>query len=161
MIVGYGGCSFQGLVLVVWWCGFWVKLVLFVGGLLFFDGVCNEDKKVVMCLVYEDFCEELDVLGVEQKCLVRFDILCQLVRGGQLLVLISSYCLICFKVLYWVLVIYYDEDFVYFYDFDVDYSQYCQLLDCQYILVSYVEFDKMSCFGCSKLCVVVILFNLE
>ncbi|WP_431978555.1 peptidase C39 family protein, partial [Pseudomonas aeruginosa] len=57
--------------------------------------------------------EELDASGVEQKRSARLDIPRQLARGGQPLVLISSYRLTRSKAPHWVLVTHYDEDFVY------------------------------------------------
>ncbi|MDO1900873.1 peptidase C39 family protein, partial [Escherichia coli] len=87
--------------------------VLSAGGPLFLDGARNEDKKAVMRLVHEDFCEELDASGVEQKRSARLDIPRQLARGGQPLVLISSYLLTRSQAPHWVLVTHYDEDFVY------------------------------------------------
>lgn len=161
MTAGHGGCSPQGLALAAWRRGFRVKLVLSASGPLFLDGVRNEDKKAVMRLVHEDFCEELDASGVEQKRSARLDIPRQLARGGQPLVLISSYRLTRSKAPHWVLVTHYDEDFVYLHDPDVDHSQHRQPLDCQHIPVSHAEFDKMSRFGRSKLRAAVILFNLN
>ncbi len=161
MTAGHGGCSPQGLALAAWRRGFRVKLVLSASGPLFLDGVRNEDKKAVMRLVHEDFCEELDASGVEQKRSARLDIPRQLARGGQPLVLISSYRLTRSKAPHWVLVTHYDEDFVYLHDPDVDHSQHRQPLDCQHIPVSHAEFDKMSRFGRSKLRAAVILFNPE
>lgn len=161
MTAGHGGCSPQGLALAAWRRGFRVKLALSASGPLFLDGVRNEDKKAVMRLVHEDFCEELDASGVEQKRSARLDIPRQLARGGQPLVLISSYRLTRSKAPHWVLVTHYDEDFVYLHDPDVDHSQHRQPLDCQHIPVSHAEFDKMSRFGRSKLRAAVILFNPE
>ncbi|MDF5829439.1 peptidase C39 family protein [Pseudomonas aeruginosa] len=99
---------------------------------MFLDGVRNEDKK------------EGDAPGPRGLLVrnwtprrraeapsARLDIPRQLARGGQPLVLISSYRLTCSKAPHWVLVIHYDEDFVYLHDPDVDHSQHRQLLDCR------------------------------
>ncbi len=83
MTAGHGGCSPRAWRWRAWRRGFRVKLVLSASGPLFLDGVRNEDKKAVMRLVHEDFCEELDASGVEQKRSARLDIPRQLARAAS------------------------------------------------------------------------------
>lgn len=158
MTSGHGGCSPQGLALAAWRRGFHVRLQVSADGPLFLNGVRNQNKKEVMRLVHEEFCNELQHSDVQQVRTGPFDLPRLLAEGGQPLVLISNYRLTRTKAPHWVLVTGCDEDFVYLHDPDIDHSRHRQALDCQHLPVSHGEFQRMSLFGGSKLRASVVLY---
>lgn len=158
MTSGHGGCSPQGLALAAWRRGFRVRLQVSVDGPLFLNGVRSENKKEVMRLVHDAFCDELLHSDVQQVLSGPFDLPRLLAEGGQALVLISNYRLTRTKAPHWVLVTGCDEDFVYLHDPDIDHGRHRQALDCQHLPVSHAEFQRMSLFGSNKLRASVVLF---
>ncbi|MDE3738980.1 ribosomal protein S18-alanine N-acetyltransferase [Pseudomonas resinovorans] len=161
MTSGHGGCSPQGLALAAWRRGFRVSLQVSVDGPLFLSGVRSENKKDVMRLVHEEFCNELQHSDVQQVRSSQLDIPRLLAEGGQPLVLISNYRLTRAKAPHWVLVTGCDEDFIYLHDPDIDHSRHRQALDCQHLPVSHAEFQRMSLFGGNKLRASVILHDRQ
>ena len=161
MTAGHGGCSPRA-----WRCCLAarlpVKLVLSASGPLFLDGVRNEDKKAVMRLVHEDFCEEL-TLRASSRSARQARHPTPAGPGGQPLVLISSsYRLTRSKAphLCWSPTTTRTSSTSTI-PTSTTAGQHRQPLDCQHIPVSHAEFDKMSRFGRSKLRAAVILFNPE
>lgn len=156
MTSGHGGCSPHGLALAAWRRGFGVRLHLNSEGPLFLDGVRQADKKEVMRLVHEDFCEQLQGSSVE---LTRqpLDLPRLLAEGGLALVLISNYRLTGSKAPHWVLVTGCDEQFVYLHDPDPDHGRHRWPLDCQHLPVSHAGFQRMSLFGGRRLRAAVVL----
>jgi len=161
MTSGHGGCSPQGLALAAWRRGFRVRLQVSVAGPLFLNGVRSEEKKDVIRLVHESFCDELTHSDVEQIHSATLDLRQLIEGGGQPLVLISSYRLTRSKAPHWVMVTGCDNDFVYLHDPDIDHSQHRLALDCQHMPVSHHDFDRMSCFGRNKLRASVIVYASE
>ncbi|MGV8864532.1 MAG: ribosomal protein S18-alanine N-acetyltransferase [Pseudomonas sp.] len=161
MTSGHGGCSPQGLALAAWRRGFRVRLQVSVSGPLFLSGVRSEEKKDVIKLVHESFCDELEHSDVQQVHSAQLDLRGLIEGGGQPLVLISSYRLTRSKAPHWVMITACDEDFVYLHDPDIDHSQHRQALDCQHVPVSHRDFERMSCFGGNKLRASVIVYASE
>ncbi|GLK87385.1 peptidase C39 family protein [Pseudomonas turukhanskensis] len=159
MTAGHGGCSPQGLALAAWRRGFHVCLQVSVEGPLFLNGVRSEHKKALMRLVHDEFCEQLRHSDIEQVRAHPFNLAKVLSDGGQPVVLISSYRLTHSKAPHWVIVTDCDEDFVYLHDPDIDHSQHRSALDCQHMPVSHADFQRMCCFGASKLRASVIIYR--
>ncbi len=159
MTAGHGGCSPQGLALAAWRRGFRVCLQVSVDGPLFLNGVRSEHKKQLMRLVHDEFCEQLRHSDIEQVRAHPVDLAKVLSAGGQPLVLISSYRLTRSKAPHWVIVTDCDEDFIYLHDPDIDHSQHRSALDCQHMPVSHSDFQRMCCFGASKLRASVIVYR--
>lgn len=158
MTAGHGGCSPQGLALAAWRRGFRVSLQVNVAGPLFLNGVRSEHKRQLMRLVHDEFCAQLADSDVQQVREHSQPLSQLLASGGQPLVLISSYRLSHSKAPHWVLVTGCDEDFVYLHDPDIDHSQHRSALDCQHMPISHADFQRMSCFGATKLRASVVLY---
>jgi ribosomal protein S18 acetylase RimI-like enzyme len=159
MTSGHGGCGPYGLALSAFHRGFDVAVYVNDDGTLFTHSVRDEEKKVVMQLVQEDFVEELSRLPVEivYGALHAADLQTELERGGIPVVLISSYRIYQEKFPHWVVVTGYDERYFYVHDPYVDTDAGKTLTDCVNMPILKKDFQRMARYGKTGQKAVVIL----
>jgi ribosomal protein S18 acetylase RimI-like enzyme len=153
MTSGHGGCHPFGLALAAAQRSFEVELFVNTSQPLFLDGVRSEQKKSVMTLVHEQFCERVEA---NQRVSLHYEDISQsklaelFSQGYALLVLIRTYRLDSKKTPHWVVVTGFDEQCIYVHDPYLDEADQ-RAVDCQYLPIASKDFDKMSVFGSSKL----------
>lgn len=158
MTSGHGGCHPIGLALAAKRRGFEVEVWINQTGPLFIDSVRNDDKKQIIELV--DNCFKND--AAEQQVPIHYgnisqDDLTNAFEAGAIpLILISTYAMDQKKAPHWVVMSGFDNDCLYMHDSDPDDSRQSEL-DCQFIPVARDDFERMSCFGKSRLRTAVIL----
>lgn len=149
MTSGLGGCSPEGLALAAHRRGFRVELFLGDRGVMFVDLVRSPQKREVIRLVQKDFREQLLASGVR----VAFRPLSLEAMRGRCdegcvpIVLISSYRFDREKQPHWVVVIGFDENYVYLHDPNVDSGLDKTPTDCMQIPVPQGDFLKMARYG--------------
>jgi ribosomal protein S18 acetylase RimI-like enzyme len=159
MTSGHGGCHPVGLALAAKRRNFKVEVWINQTGALFVDGVRNEDKKQIVELVDKDFKHQ----AAEQNIPIHYGNITQveLIRafsaGAIPLILISTYLMDRKKVPHWVVMSGFDDDCLYMHDSDPDDDRQ-SILDCQFIPIANEEFDRMSCFGKTRLRTAVIIW---
>ncbi len=149
MTSGHGGCGPHGLALAAHARGFGAELFLKEAGPMFLDSVRNAEKKEVMRLVQEDFIEQVQMLEIPlhyggagvAELETRFK------RGGIPIVLISSYRLYGEKAPHWVVVVGFDERFIYVSDPYVDVEEGKTTADYVNVPILREEFDRMARYG--------------
>jgi len=159
MTSGHGGCGPYGLALSAFHRGFDVAVYVNDDGTLFTHSVRDEEKRVVMQLVQEDFVEELSRLPIEivYGALNAADLQAELERGGIPVVLISSYRIYQEKFPHWVVVTGYDERYFYVHDPYVDTDAGKTLTDCVNMPILKKDFQRMARYGKTGQKAVVIL----
>ena len=162
MTSGHGGCHPIGLALAAYRRGFAAEVWLNQSSALFIDGVRDENKKQVMNLVDDTFRREAAQLGIALNVgNVTQELLIAAYEAGALpLVLISTYAFDRKKAPHWVLMSGYDSNCLYLHDPDPDEARQSEL-DCQFIPVARHDFERMSCFGKSRLRTAVIIARPE
>ncbi|TAL55393.1 MAG: ribosomal-protein-alanine acetyltransferase, partial [Methylovulum sp.] len=76
--------------------------------------------------------------------------------GAIPLILISTYLMDRKKAPHWVVMSGFDDDCLYMHDSDPDEGRQSEL-DCQFIPIAREDFDRMSCFGKTRLRTAVII----
>jgi ribosomal protein S18 acetylase RimI-like enzyme len=160
MTSGHGGCHPMGLALAAHHRDFGAEVWLNQRGTLFIDGVRQEEKKDIMTVVHEDYCQmmkdrklKVHYSDIHHEALIKaFD------QGDIPLILISTYRLDKTKSPHWVTMSGYDEDCIYVHDPAPDEDSQTAL-DCQYLPILRADFDMMSCYGRSRLRTAVLIKN--
>lgn len=159
MTSGHGGCHPIGLALAAKRRNFQVEVWINQTGTLFIDGVRNDEKKQVVELVDSCFKRE----AVEQGIAVHYanitqnDLIAAFKAGAIPLILISTFSMDRKKAPHWVVMSGFDEFCLYMHDSDPEDSRQNEL-DCQFIPVAREDFDRMSCFGKTRLRTAVIIW---
>ncbi|MBD9356459.1 GNAT family N-acetyltransferase/peptidase C39 family protein [Methylomonas albis] len=159
MTSGHGGCHPIGLALAAKRRQFAVEVWINQTGSLFIDGVRSEDKKQIVELVDTCFKRE----AVEQGVAIHYtnvtqnDLIAAFEAGAIPLILISTYSMDRKKVPHWVVMSGFDKDCLYMHDSDPDDGRQNEL-DCQFIPIAREDFERMSCFGKSRLRTAVIVW---
>ncbi len=159
MTSGHGGCHPIGLALAAKRRQFAVEVWVNQSAPLFIDGVRNDEKKQVVELV--DNCFKRQAL--EQDIPIHYGNITQneltdaFKAGAIPLILISTYLMDRKKVPHWVVMSGFDDDCLYMHDSDPDEPRQSEL-DCQFIPIAREDFDRMSCFGKSRLRTAVIIW---
>lgn len=159
MTSGHGGCHPIGLALAAKRRGFKVDVWINRRDTLFVDSVRNEEKKQVVELVDTCFKREAEEQRIEVHYVdVTQDELITAFKAGAIpLILISTYQLDKKKAPHWVVMSGFDSDCLYMHDPDPEEGRKGEL-DCQFIPIAREDFDRMSCFGKSRLRTAVILW---
>lgn len=158
MTSGHGGCHPVGLALAGLKRGFDVEVWISQNGPLFIDGVRNGDKKDIVELVDGFFKREAELQGisVQYANITQNELIAAFESGAIPLILISTFAMDRKKAPHWVVMSGYDNDCLYMHDPDPDEARQSEL-DCQFIPVARQDFERMSCFGKSRLRTAVIV----
>ncbi|MFI3135319.1 MAG: GNAT family N-acetyltransferase/peptidase C39 family protein [Methylococcaceae bacterium] len=158
MTSGHGGCHPIGLALAAQQRGFEIAVWINQTTPLFVDGVRNEQNKQIVELVDTCFKQQAEKQGLKlHYANITQEILFSALQSGALaIVLISTYSMDRKKTPHWVVVSGFDKDCLYIHDPDPD-DQRQSELDCQYIPIAREDFDRMSCFGKSRLRTALII----
>jgi len=158
MTSGHGGCHPVGLALAAKRRGFEVEVWISQTGPLFIDSVRNDDKKEIIELVDNCFKKA----AIEQQIAIHYanisqdDLTTAFENGAIPLILISTYTMDQKKAPHWVVMSGFDNDCLYMHDSDPDDDRQSEL-DCQFIPIAREDFERMSCFGKSRLRTAVIV----
>lgn len=149
MTSGHGGCGPYGMALSAYHRGFDVEIYVNDEGALFISSVRDEEKRVVMRLVQEDFLEELKDLPIPviYGALNVAEIQAKFGEGGIPIVLISSYRIYREKFPHWVVVTGFDERYIYVHDPYVDYEVGKTVTDCVNMPILKKDFERMARYG--------------
>ncbi|MBN1377728.1 MAG: GNAT family N-acetyltransferase/peptidase C39 family protein [Gammaproteobacteria bacterium] len=158
MMAGHGGCHPFGLALAARQRGFNAEVWINQEGPLFISSVRDENKKRIVEMVHNDYCEQIQELGVvtHYTDIVQDDLTEAFKNGAIPIVLISTYQMDQKKVPHWVTVSGYDDYCLYVHDPDPTGNQQSDI-DCQYLPIARSDFDGMSCFGGDRLRTAVII----
>lgn len=158
MTSGHGGCHPIGLALAAKRRQFSVEVWINQTGSLFIDSVRSEDKKQIVELVDTCFKREAAEQGVaiHYANVTQNDLIAAFEAGAIPLILISTFSMDRKKAPHWVVMSGFDDDCLYMHDSDPDDGRQNEL-DCQFIPVAREDFDRMSCFGKSRLRTAVIV----
>jgi ribosomal-protein-alanine acetyltransferase len=161
MTSGHGGCGPYGLALSAWRRGFKVEVFVNDPGALFITSVRDPEKREVMCLVQEDFLEELKALPIhlEYRALGVEELTEKFDCGGIPVVLISSYRIYGEKFPHWVVVSGHDPSFIYLHDPYVDEKAGKTQTDCINLPILKRDFERMARYGKTGQKAVLILSN--
>lgn len=159
MTSGHGGCHPVGLALAAKRRQFPVEVWINQTGTLFIDTVRSEDKKQVVELVDNAFKREAEQQGVaiHYTNITQNDLIAAFEAGAIPLILISTFAMDRRKAPHWVVVSGFDNDCLYMHDPDPEEGRQSEL-DCQFIPIAREDFDRMSCFGKTRLRTAVILW---
>jgi ribosomal protein S18 acetylase RimI-like enzyme len=163
MTSGHGGCGPYGLALSAWHRGFDVEIYIKAEEAFLLDSVRSAEKKEVMRLVQEDMIEELHSLGVPiiQGSLSVDEIREKFDKGGIPVIFISSYRIYGEKFPHWVVVVGFDDHFVYVHDPYVDYDNEETPTDSMSMPILHWEFGRMARYGRAGLTAVLMISRRE
>ncbi|TCV77443.1 MULTISPECIES: GNAT family N-acetyltransferase/peptidase C39 family protein [Methylomonas] len=158
MTSGHGGCHPIGLALAAKRRQFSVEVWINQTGSLFIDSVRSDDKKQIVELVDTCFKREAAEQGVaiHYANVTQNDLIAAFEAGAIPLILISTFSMDRKKAPHWVVMSGFDNDCLYMHDSDPDDGRQNEL-DCQFIPIAREDFDRMSCFGKSRLRTAVIV----
>ncbi|WP_024605989.1 MULTISPECIES: GNAT family N-acetyltransferase/peptidase C39 family protein [unclassified Pseudoalteromonas] len=162
MTSGHGGCHPFGLAIAANKRGFKSEVMVNTTEPLFLDGVRNENKKVVLATVHQQFVDGIAQANIPRKHKdVELEHIEQwLSKGFSVLLLISTYSFDGKKSPHWVCVTHLDEHCVYVHDPFCEPGNDKQLaIDCQYVPIARSDFSKMSAFGSQRLRTAVAIAN--
>ena len=159
MTSGHGGCHPIGLALAAKRRQFTVEVWINQTGALFIDSVRSDDKKQIVELVDTCFKREAAEQGVaiHYANVTQNDLIAAFEAGAIPLILISTFSMDHKKAPHWVVMSGFDKDCLYMHDSDPDEGRQSEL-DCQFIPIAREDFDRMSCFGKSRLRTAVIVW---
>jgi predicted GNAT family N-acyltransferase len=163
MTSGHGGCGPYGLALSAWHRGFNVEIYIKAEEPFLLDSVRSAEKKEVMRLVQEDMLEELHSLGVPiiQGSLTVDEIREKFDKGGIPVIFISSYRIYGERFPHWVVVVGFDDHFVYVHDPYVDYDNEETPTDSISMPILHWEFGRMARYGRAGLTAVLMIYRRE
>ncbi|WMS92230.1 GNAT family N-acetyltransferase/peptidase C39 family protein [Pseudoalteromonas sp. HL-AS1] len=162
MTSGHGGCHPFGLAIAANKRGFKSEVMVNTTEPLFLDGVRNENKKMVLATVHQQFVDGIAQANIPLKHKdVELEHIEQwLSKGFSVLLLISTYSFDGKKSPHWVCVTHLDEHCVYVHDPFCEPGNDKQLaIDCQYVPIARSDFSKMSAFGSQRLRTAVAIAN--
>ncbi|WKJ88816.1 GNAT family N-acetyltransferase/peptidase C39 family protein [Methylomonas montana] len=158
MTSGHGGCHPLGLALAAKRRQFSVEVWINQAGTLFIDSVRSEDKKQVVELVDNCFKRdaELQDIAVHYANITQGELISAFESGAIPLILISTFAMDRKKAPHWVVMSGFDDDCLYMHDPDPEEGRQNEL-DCQFIPIAREDFERMCCFGKSRLRTAVII----
>ncbi len=158
MTSGHGGCHPVGLALAAKRRGFSVEVWINQTGPLFIDSVRNDEKKEIIELVDSGFKNEAarHNISIFYSNISQADLTAAFESGAIPLILISTFAMDRKKAPHWVVMSGFDNDCLYMHDSDPDDSRQSEL-DCQFVPIAREDFERMSCFGKSRLRTAVIV----
>ncbi len=159
MAAGHGGCSGQGLALAAARRGFHVELWSHSKGVPFIDSVRDANKKAVIELVHQDFCQQLetqDVTTIEsppsQELLEEW-----VSAGASVLLLISTYRFDGKKEPHWIVLSGMSDKFFFFHDPHAESEEHA--VASAFIPVGKKALTQSLGFGKQKLTACVVITN--
>lgn len=160
MTSGHGGCHPIGLALAAKRRQFAVEVWINQSSTLFIDGVRSEEKKQVVELVDNCFKREASEQGIKihYANITQNDLINAFKSGAIPLILISTYLMDRKKAPHWVVMSGFDDDCLYMHDSDPEEGRKSEL-DSQFIPIAREDFDRMSCFGKTRLRTAVIVWR--
>jgi ribosomal-protein-alanine acetyltransferase len=158
MTSGHGGCHPIGLALAAKRRQFAVEVWINQTSTPFIDSVRNEEKKQVIELVDNCFKREAFEQGVTVNYanITQDELISAFKSGAIPLILISTYAMDGKKAPHWLVMSGFDDDCLYIHDSDPEEGRKSEL-DCQFIPIARDDFERMSCFGKSRLRTAVII----
>ncbi len=158
MTSGHGGCHPVGLALAAKQRGYQAEVWINQTGALFVDGVRGDEKKQIVELVDSCFKKHAETQQLTiHYANINQETLCSVLQEGALaLILISTYRMDRKKAPHWVVVSGFDKDCLYIHDPDPE-DERQSALDCQYIPIAREDFDRMTCFGKTRLRTAIII----
>jgi ribosomal protein S18 acetylase RimI-like enzyme len=158
MASGHGGCSPYGLALAALNRGYLVDIFIDKRAPFLINSVRNEEKKIVMRLVEEDFLEVLRVRKtiVNYRSLSVSDIEKKYNEGAVPIALISSYRIYKEKFPHWVVVTGFNKKYIFIHDSYVD-DQNSQT-DSINMPILKTEFDRMTRYGKTGQKAVILIY---
>lgn len=151
MTSGHGGCSAQGLALAAYKRGYPVELWSQSTSIPFVDGVRDDNKKAVISLVHDDFCQRLALLNIahhpQSPSIAQIEQ--WLTQGCCILMLISTYRFNGEKGPHWIVLSGYNELFFFFHDPNVE--QQGDAITSAYVPISKSELANVVKYGKQKL----------
>lgn len=161
MTAGHGGCSAEGLALAAWNRGFQVSLYSQSADVPFIEGVRSEEKKSVLRLVHESFCQQLALtqVAISHQALDVLTLAEFLAHGAVALTLVSTWRLNRNKSPHWVMVSHADSEYFYLNDPDFDEQRRLSPSDLVHIPVTIAEFQAISQFGRGRLKATLVLHS--
>tara|TARA_R110002167_G_scaffold128876_2_gene311507 strand:- start:1907 stop:3040 length:1134 start_codon:yes stop_codon:yes gene_type:complete len=159
MTSGHGGCSPEGLALSAWQRGFEVTLYIQCKEIPFIEGVRDSRKKRVIELVHEDFIERIGETDIRllPSAITPAQLQQHADAGDALITLISTWRLNRNKAPHWVFISACDAQFVYLNDPDPDEQGHHPSHDSIHLPISRGDFERMACFGNSRLKATLVL----
>ncbi len=159
MTSGHGGCSPEGLALSAWQRGFDVTLYLQCKEIPFIAGVRDSRKKNVIELVHEDFMQRISETDItlSPRAITPAQFQRHVDAGDSLITLISTWQLSRDKAPHWVFISGCDEQFVYLNDPDPDEDGHHPAHDSIHLPIGRRNFERMACFGNSRLKATLVL----
>lgn len=158
MTSGHGGCHPIGLALAAKRRQFSVEVWINQTSTPFIDSVRNEEKKQVIELVDNCFKREAAEQGVTVNYanITQDELISAFQSGAIPLILISTYAMDGKKAPHWLVMSGFDDDCLYIHDSDPEEGRKSEL-DCQFMPIARDDFERMSCFGKSRLRTAVIV----
>ena len=158
MTSGHGGCHPIGLALAAKRRQFAVEVWINQTSTPFIDSVRNEEKKQVIELVDNCFKREAAEQGVTVNYanITQNELISAFQSGAIPLILISTYAMDGKKAPHWLVMSGFDDDCLYIHDSDPEDGRKSEL-DCQFMPIARDDFERMSCFGKSRLRTAVIV----
>ena len=158
MTSGHGGCHPIGLALAAKRRQFAVEVWINQTSTPFIDSVRNDEKKQVIELVDNCFKREAAEQGVTVNYanITQDELISAFNSGAIPLILISTYAMDGKKAPHWLVMSGFDDDCLYIHDSDPEEGRKSEL-DCQFMPIARDDFERMSCFGKSRLRTAVIV----
>lgn len=162
MTSGHGGCHPIGLALSAERRQFGVEVWINQTSPLFIDGVRNEEKKQVVELVDHGFKKS----ALERNIPVYYanisqnELIDAFTAGAIPVILISTFAMDRKKAPHWVVMSGFDNDCLYMHDSAPE-EGWQNELDCQFMPIARADFERMSCFGKTRLRTAVIIWPKE
>ena len=159
MTSGHGGCSPEGLALSAWQRGFAVTLYMQCNDIPFIEGVRDERKKKVIKLVHDDFIDQISEtdIALYHTAITPDQFQRHIDAGDALITLISTWRLNRNKAPHWVFITDCDDQCVYLNDPDPDEDSPHPFHDSIHLPISRPDFERMACFGSSRLKATLVL----
>lgn len=150
MASGHGGCSGQGLALAAHRRGYAVELWSHSSGTPFIDSVRQAEKKAIIELVHEDFCQQLEQANIPvfAKSPNTQQLETWLSQHACVVILISTYRFNGNKEPHWIVLSGMSDDFFFFHDPSVDNPN--QLVSSASVPINKAALNQILGFGKQK-----------
>lgn len=158
MTSGHGGCHPIGLALAAEKRGYQAHVWINHQQPLFVDGVRQSHKKAIIENVHHHFVEQANQkqLPIHYSNISQTEMIALFDQGYRILVLISTYRFDNKKAPHWVVMSGYDQQCLFVHDPDID-EHLQDAFDCQFVPISWQDFERMSQFGQSRMRTVVAI----
>ncbi|QHS14133.1 GNAT family N-acetyltransferase/peptidase C39 family protein [Shewanella sp. Arc9-LZ] len=150
MTSGHGGCSVHGLALAAIKRGLQIEMYSQSTSVPFIDSVRDSNKKAVITIVHDDFCQQLISQGVEihNAAPTLVQIKHWIDSGYAVLLMISTYRFNGEKGPHWVVLSGYNEQFMFIHDPFVEAQK--DAINAAYVPISQSELAQVMQYGKQK-----------